>query len=308
MAPPPQFVPSGSALQHRLITIEQLLKTTWEFLRDQFWMAVLLGLILLALGFVTALITTPLNIAAQATNDVRVVVGAQVLGQFLSVFVQVFIQLGGVITALHWARTGTIDIAQVFKAGTFYLRGLGLTLLIQLITLGVLLICAIPLLASIPSRNEDQMIVCGVLGLLVAMPIIIWLTLNWYIAMPILVDRNSSIREAMSLSRFYMAGNRLTVFVTNLVFGLISLPVVICTCGLGAIPLAPVASLFLVLVYLVSTGQTFHQPGIQPVLAYPNQGFPSPLQAGPQMPPVPPATPPAAGQDNPFSRPPGSLS
>lgn len=329
MTPPTPLVPPGAVLEHRQLNMEHLLRTTWEFLLDQFWMVVLLGLILMALGFVSGIITTPLNIAAQATNDLGIVISAQVLGQGLSVFVQVFVQLGAIYTVLQWVRTGSIDVANLFKVGPFYLRGLGLTLLMQLIIAGVLLVCCIPLLATIPYRNEEATIICAVVAILIAVPVITWLTLSWYIALPFMVDRNTSIRESLALSRTYMAGSKLTLFVASLVFGLIAIPVVLCTCFLGAIPLAPTASMMTVLTYLMCTGQAYCQPGKRPAAMFPQPGFagtsgaaspfpPStnPYAAGspatpltpPGTPPFPSPTPPAFGQDNPGTRPPGSLS
>lgn len=329
MTPPtPLFVP-GAALAHRQLNMEQLLRTTWEFVRDQFWMVVLLGLILMASGFVSGIITTPLNIAAQATNDISIVISAQVLGQGLGVFVQVFVQLASIYTALQWARSGSIDVANLFKVGPFYLRGLGLTLLMQLIIAGVVLVSCIPLLASIPYRNEVATITCGVVAFLIAAPIVVWLSLSWYIALPFMVDRNTSIRQSLALSRSYMAGNKMTLFVASLLFGLIALPLVLCTCFLGAIPLGPAASMLTVLTYLICTGQAFYQPGARPAAMFPQPGFagtpgaaspfpPStnPYAAGspvtpltpPGTPPGTSPTPPAFGQDYPGTRPPGSLS
>lgn len=311
---PPQAMPTGGPLQHKILSIDQLLRTTWEFLADQFWMAVLLGVIMLALGFVTAFITTPINMAAQATQDIGFVIGGQVVGQLLSVFVQVFIQLGATFTVLNWARTGSIDISNMFKVGPYYLRGLGITLLIQFITFGVILVCMIPLFAFIPSRNEEAMIISGIGGAIVAIPIIAWLTLSFYIAMPIMIDRSASVRESLAMSRVFMAGNKLTVFVASLVGSLIVIPVILCTCGLGAVPVGPAATLFIVLIYLLSTGQAIHRPGVRATQPYPPAGYPPPQYsaqpttqspfpptAGPVSPSGPPtsASPPSAPQVNP---------
>ncbi|MFM7073485.1 MAG: hypothetical protein ACKO38_16980 [Planctomycetota bacterium] len=313
LARPPQALPTGGPLQHNTLSIDQLLKTTWEILADQFWMAVLLGLIMLALGFVTAFITTPINMAAQATQDIGFVIGGQVVGQLLSVFVQVFIQLGATFTVLNWARTGSIDISNMFKVGPYYLRGLGITLLIQLITFGVILVCAIPLIAFIPSRNEEAMIISGIGGAIVAMPIVVWLALSFYIAIPIMIDRSMSVRESLALSRVFMAGNKLTVFVASLVGSLIVIPVVLCTCGLGAVPFGPAATLFVVLIYLLSTGQAIQRPGVRATQPYPPAGYPPPQYASQpttQSPfPPPNSPPPPVDPNNTDNRnPPPSLS
>jgi phage FluMu protein Com len=290
LAPPPQAAPTGEPLRHCSITMEQLLRTTWEVLREQFWMAVLLGLILMAMGFVSGIITTPINLAAQATQDIRLVIGGQILGQFLAVFVQVFIQLGGTYTILRWARNGSIDIADVFKVGPYYLRGLGLTLLIQLITFGVIAICLIPLAASLPFKNQEATIICGIVGALVALPIVVWISLSFYLAMAFLVDRNTTIGEAMSLSRAYMAGNKLTVFVASMIFGLVALVSVVCTCGLAALPLTPAATLFMVLIYLMTTGQQIYAPRAPGSPSYPPQAYappPNPQDPANRNPPNP---------------------
>jgi hypothetical protein len=309
LARPPQSLPTGGPLQHKILSIDQLLRTTWEFLADQFWMAVLLGVIMLALGFVTAFITTPINMAAQATQDIGFVIGGQVVGQLLSVFVQVFIQLGATFTVLNWARTGSIDISNMFKVGPYYLRGLGITLLIQFITFGVILVCMIPLFAFIPSRNEEAMIISGIGGAIVALPICVWLALSFYIAMPIMIDRSVSVRESLAMSRVFMAGNKLTVFVASLVGSLIVIPVILCTCGLGAVPVGPAATLFVVLIYLLSTGQAIHRPGVRATQPYPPAGYPPPqysAQSTAQSPFPPPTGPVAPSGPPPSASPPSA--
>ncbi|MEY4179381.1 MAG: hypothetical protein RLY70_2955 [Planctomycetota bacterium] len=279
LAPRAPATPEGQPLSHTLLTIEQLLRTTWEFLRDQFWMVVLLGLVMMALGFVTAIITTPINLAAQATQDVRVIIAGQVGGQFLSVFVQVFIQLGATMTVMRWARSGSIDIAEMFKVGPYYLRGLGITLLVQLMITAAIFVCLIPLIAFIPSKNQDWIVISGIAGGLIALPIVFWIAYSFLLAIPIMMDRNTSIREALALSRVYMAGNMLTVFVAGLIGGLIALPFVICTCGLGLLAMGPAYTLFQVLIYLLATGQPIHQPGMRPTPPYPPSGFAPPQYA-----------------------------
>ena len=93
-----------------------------------------------------------------------IMITGQILSQLVSFFAQTWIQLGAMNAVLHWARTGNIDIAKIFQVGPIYVRGLGLFFLTQLIIFGIVFVCMIPLLALIPSQNQEAMIIAGIVG------------------------------------------------------------------------------------------------------------------------------------------------
>lgn len=265
LTPPPAAgsgFTSGGPLEHHTVTVEQVLTTTWEIYKPQFGMAIVLGMVMMGLGSAPGIVTFPINLGAQATREPAVIVAGQIVGQLISFVAQTWIQLGAAAIALHWARTGIIDIARMFQVGPIFARGLGLFFLTQLLILGILLVCLLPLgVLALTTRNEEAMVIAGIVGALVAIPIVSVVTLKLFLGTMFLVDRNVPVMEAFSLSNRFMAGNKLNVFMSGIVLGVLGMFVVICTCFLGILAFAPFATLYSAVVYLLITGQPMLLPG-----------------------------------------------
>ena len=62
MAPPPVSALAGAALEHRKVTLEQLLTTTWEVFKPQLGLGIVLGLVMMGLGGAVSIVSTPINL------------------------------------------------------------------------------------------------------------------------------------------------------------------------------------------------------------------------------------------------------
>ena len=257
--PTPGFA-ANEALTQNKITIEQLVWGTYDFIKANFGMSLLFGLMPMAAGMAINFIVTPLNLGAQATRDVRIVIAAQVFGQILSLVMQTFVQMGAVHAGLHWMRTGVVDIGRFFQIGRYLMRGVLIMLLTTFIMMLVMALTCSPGIVLIAMREQDAGLIALVVGVLVASPIMTWIGMRIYLAMVYIVDRNAGVMESLRSSDQAMQGNKLAVLVTMLLGGVVSLPVMCFTCGVGTILIVSTFSVARCLTYLLITGQPYLKP------------------------------------------------
>lgn len=256
-------------LSRRIVDMGDLLTTTWTILKRQFGMAIVLGLVAMGVNFGLSMVG---NIAVQlgaASQELSIIIVTQVFSNVLNFLGQTWIQLGLACTALRWARTDQIQVGDLFAVGPFYLRGLGMGFLTNLIVGLVLFVCAIPVLATIPLQNEVASVVAGIAGLLVFLPIAIWIFLSLYLSQFFIIDRNLSIVESMKQSNAYMADNRGPIFLTGVVAGVCSLLAIVFTCCIATLVVVPFMGLMSAVAYLKITGQPlYNPPAVAPSPAY----------------------------------------
>lgn len=252
---------ASGPLNHQTVTLDQLLNTTWEIFKPQWGMSLLLALVMFGFNIGSSIVTTPINFGAQATNEISLVIAGQVLSQIITMCVQTFAQLGATMVALHWARTGVVDIGRFFQAMPFFLRGLGITFLTQLLIMAIAFVCLSPvLILLVMQAKEEAMVIAGGVGVLVAAPIMGWIAMRLLLASTFLVDRNVGVIEAMKLSDQYMAGNKLNMFLSLMLLGVGAAVVGLCTCFLGFMAVPGFMALFTSVAYLLITGQALLVP------------------------------------------------
>jgi len=71
----------------------------------------------------------------------------------------------------------------------------------------------------------------------------------------LILDRNSAVIDSLSQSKELMDGNKLTLFLIWLVSGVVGGLLVVFTCGLGLLAVAPFLVLMAPVIYLAITGQ-----------------------------------------------------
>ena len=187
-----------------------------------------------------------------------------IVGAIVSLLFGVWIQIGLAMFFLKKARGQTVEIGEVFKGGPYFGTTLVAMLLLGAIILAVFLVCLRP--AGIAAfASEDAGIGLAVLGAIVAM------TLTWYVTLVVsqfrylIIDRNAGIVESLQISRAMMEGNKLTLFLIQLVSGMITAVAVIVTCGLGILVVAPYLAMMQAVIYLTITNQPMAermQPGV----------------------------------------------
>ena len=253
-------------MQPTRIQFDELLRRTWQIFTANFGPCALVGLVMIAILIGVQVVTMGMGFAAQASREPVIVIAFQVFNQTISFLLQTWLSLGIAYFGLKLARTGQAQISDFFAIGPFYLRGLGMTLLIALLVFGALVICALPALGVLlaqggPSGVEDNpvpIIIAGVLGLLALFVVASWITLRLYLSFPFILDRNMGVFEAMSHSDTYMSGNKLVMFAVVLIVGMASGMFACVTCYIGIILVYPFGGILTAVAYLMATGQLPH--------------------------------------------------
>lgn len=253
---------SGGPLEHRTVTLDELLKTTWYTFKPEFGMGILLSLVLMGLNMAASFIGTPINMAAQASQEVGLIIGAQFIVQLISFVAQAWLQAGATLVGLKWVRQGVVDVSLMFGVGPVFLRSLGAMLLMNLIIWIPAIIGLTPaggiLITSLPIRTEEEVLpvlIAAVVGILVASPVMIYFAMKFFLTLPFIIDRNLGVTEGLKQSSAFMAGNKGTMFLAALVVGLGCGFAMLCTCFLGALIVPAFYAVFISVAYLLITGQ-----------------------------------------------------
>jgi phage FluMu protein Com len=252
--------PASGPLQHRRVSIDEVLNRAWAIFQSQLGPCALFGLVFVAITFGVSMATGSFRVVAQMVNDPVVMAVAVVGQQLVGFFVNTFFQLGLTVFALRLARTGEARLNDLFGGGPYYLRGLLGTFLFQLMMAGVVLVCLGPGLLTILTQEEVIFIPALIVGGVIAVIFVILLALRFYLMIVFIVDQNMRVGEAFRASAMYMAGNKLAAFLGGLILSVLGGVVVICTCFIGTVLVAPFAGLFLATLYLLVTGQPVHVP------------------------------------------------
>ncbi|HRX83044.1 MAG: hypothetical protein H6821_01505 [Planctomycetaceae bacterium] len=243
-------------LEHRQISFDETLRMCWEVTQNQLGPIALCGLLYLAIAVGTNMATGFIAPIGQAMKEPAVQISGQIVQQVAGFFVNTYLQLGLLIFGLNLVRTGTARVSDMFQVGPYYLRGLGLFLLMTVIYYGVMLVCMIPAFGTILTERPEIIIpafvVFGLLGFTCGM----YAILRMVLAGAFLVDRNTGIRESLRLSDQYMAGNKLATFLLSFVTGIVGMLVVLVTCCIGSVVVAPfMLGVLFPTIYLLATGQ-----------------------------------------------------
>ena len=126
-------------MQPTRIQFDELLRRTWQIFSANFGPCALVGLVMIAILIGVQIVSMGMGFAAQASGEPVIVIAFQFFNQAISFLLQTWLSLGIAYFGLKLARTGRAEISDFFAVGPFYLRGLGMTLLIALIVVGVVL-------------------------------------------------------------------------------------------------------------------------------------------------------------------------
>jgi hypothetical protein len=94
----------------------------------------------------------------------------------------------------------------------------------------------------------------GVGFVLLIVPGVILALMFWPYAY-VIIDRNAGIMESFEIAQAITKGNRLTTLAICVVCFIASIPIVLLTCGLGALAVGPFWSLLTPIMFLASSGQ-----------------------------------------------------
>ncbi len=186
------------------------------------------------------------------------------VGFIVSLLFGVWIEVGLAMFFLKKARGQAVEINEVFKGGPYFGKVLAVSILVGLGVLAIFVVCLLP--AGIAAFvSEEVAIALAVIGLIVAVVLI------WYVMLVVsqfkylIIDRNTGIVESLQLSRSLMEGNKLTLFLIQLVSGVIAVMATLMTCGLGGLIVATYFAMMEAAIYLTITNQPTAeqiQPGL----------------------------------------------
>jgi hypothetical protein len=253
---------TGGQLQHQQFGFDDTLSAAWEFFKQHLGNLAVFGVIIFAINAGLQIIGQIGGFAAQATQEPLVIVGFQLVMAPASFLLQTWVALATVLYMVKLLRTNNADLNELMAAGPFFLRGIGLNLLLALIFGGVLVLCMLPMAVTIPSEEPELIISAAVLGVLVYIPILIFLGLRYALCMFFLVDRQAGVVESLGLSAQYMRGNKGTAFMLFLVVGIVGGLFVCVTCTFGQILYIPFWGVLTTIIYLLATGQAFQRAGV----------------------------------------------
>ena len=266
-----QLPPSAGMRQMtpRRVFAGEILNLTWETLRTQLGQCLLLGLVIVATyfaGYVISLVLgglTNLLSALGANAEVQMVatvglalvqfVWGQVYGAFLAAV--------AVRYALNVLRGSAEPIQGVFDVLPLLLRVILVQLIISLlaaVVVGVAAMLMVFPLALVGFAGQNARLM-PVLFLAVLAPlgllgwILVWVRFS--VALPLVLDRNLGVMEALSESLHYTRGNAAAILWATVAVSILSGMFTLVTCGLGLVLSMPAWVLFRGVVYLRVTGQ-----------------------------------------------------
>ncbi|MCH1441510.1 MAG: DUF975 family protein [Rubripirellula sp.] len=229
------------------ITVQQIdigwtLKATWELFKVHFGILIGIFMIMVAAGFLTSMGLLILRFAVLAINGelnqpdalTPIMIGFSVFENITSQLVNLWFTIASIRIMLQIARNQPADLALLLQSAPFMIRSFLATLLFGIIFFVGLILFIVP-------------------G--------IYFMLTYWNYTYFIVDRNCGVLEAFRLAKTHASGNRLSIFVTGLIFIGLGILGVLALC-LGWIATTPFCMLLLVITYLTMTGQPFVQPRV----------------------------------------------
>jgi uncharacterized membrane protein len=266
---PPLAAGPLPAIQPTQVDVGDVLGRTWTIFKEQWGMC-------LALVFVAWAINMGVSFVAGMIP---------ILGPLVSGVFSIWIGIGVALGVLKIARGQEAMVGDLFTGWPYFWPILGASLLVGLMVLGVFAIFFGPTLAGVLVALQDadeglQIGTAVVLGLLCAIPAtVVSLMFSQYYYL--ILDRQEGVMDSLSLSKQIMAGNKMTLFLVNLVVAVVGIPLVLLTCGLGLLAVAPFVALIRPVFYLMVTGQSTADQILRPP-AWPYGPGPTAPPPGPQ--------------------------
>lgn len=246
--------------RHTKITFDDMLQRSWAIFTQRLGPCVLYALILigvnLAVSAVTGVINFSTQIAARSVDALWIAFIGQGVSQIINMVFQAWITAGAIMYIVDMARYGNARFSDIFRGHPYLLRLFLFNLLVLVVVYGILGLFAVPGIVALAMKAGTEWIVAGFAPVVViGLPLVIWLTISWYLTALLIIDRDQKLLEALGTSWRYMRGNRLIVFVGGAAVGALSLLFTLVTCGIGMLLVIPYVTLFTCVIYLLATGQ-----------------------------------------------------
>jgi uncharacterized membrane protein len=178
------------------------------------------------------------------------------MGNLLTMLFSVWIGIGQALYFLKIARGQQATLADIFSGGPYFVSILLATILFFLIIAAVAGICLGPAgLLLLAGADSEVALMVFIPGLIVVLVVNVILSLMFSQYYYLILDRNVGPVESLTISKEITRGNKVTIFGIWMVAGLVGAVLIVCTCGLGLLAVAPYWALLYPIIYLALTGQ-----------------------------------------------------
>jgi phage FluMu protein Com len=249
-------IPPGT-ITPTLIDMGTIFSRTWAIFKDNWGMSLVVVVVCFIVNLVVGQIAQwgSVGVGAAIGDPTATVIIAQSAGIVAQLF-GMWIGIGQALYFIKTVRGREASLGDIFAGGPYFLRILGATILF---TCGWILlcgVCAIPGVAiGFTVGGENGLILGAGLGVLIAIVPMAIYTLGFSQYYYLIIDHNAGAVESLSLSWQVTRGNRLTIFAIGLIAGILGMLVVLFTCLLGILAVAPYMALLYPVMYLAMTGQ-----------------------------------------------------
>ena len=243
--------------------MSEILTTSTQIFKNNLGNLALMGIILIALSIGSSIASSLLGIipvvfVGQA-NETVAAIATGVLQIAWGQAFGAFIVAVGLRYTLSVVAGNPNPFEGAFRIWNYFWRVLFAQMLIYLLMIASTLVCA--LLAApfvwFEWGNMPDTVSISVIVVLSVVAIVgyFWIYTRLLITLPLIVDRNNRILEAITNSITYTKGNALAILGSFLVAGILGTIFAIVTCLIGTVLVVPFYMLMTVVIYRLSTGQ-----------------------------------------------------
>jgi phage FluMu protein Com len=241
---PGGLTPSGpnayrAPIARGTLDIGDIFGRTWTLLKADFGMCL-----------AAALIVLMINIGASSLSHL-----VPVVGLIVAMLFQVWIYIGQALFFLKKARGQRPDIGVVFNGWPHFGKILLASIIVFLILIGIAIVCVVPAALIGLAISSDAALFLGIAGGVVAIGAILYVQLMLSQFYYLIIDQDADVIDSLKMSNELMEGNKLTLFLINLVAGTLGTLLVLVTCGIGLVLVTPYMAMLNAVVYLTVTSQ-----------------------------------------------------
>jgi len=200
-----------------------------------------------------------------------------IIGPIVSSLFSLWLNIGLALFFLKKARGQNPEFGELFNGWPYFVKILLGSILVGLIVIGIFSVCVAPLFLVGLTVSFVAAVLLAILGGIVAVPLIWYVTLMFSQFYYLILDRNLDVIDALKTSQRLMDGNKLMLFLINLVAGVLGSLVMLFTCFLGVFVVVPFIAMMHAVIYLTVT----NQPTAEQVSAVEGSPFGSLPRMGP---------------------------
>ncbi len=237
------FTPAGAAsaqypIRRGTLDLGDVFSRTWTIFKPDWGICLAVVVIVWAIGFGVNMVTGFIPI----------------VGAIVGMLFEVWISIGQAMFFLKKARGQNAAIEDIFHGWPYFGKILLASILVGLISFGIIVVCMIPLVLVGLLISREATIVLACVGAVVAIVVDVYVMLVLSQFYYLILDRNVGVIDSLKMSKELTEGNKLTLLCISLLSALIMLAALI-PCGLGLLVAVPYFTLMQPTIYLIITSQ-----------------------------------------------------